>query len=201
MLFALLVAGALADSASYADAIALYRKVELEESLVRFEGAEADARDDAERAHLRAWIGLVRGQLGDLEGARAAFVSALALDASIEIPAPAPPAVTQVLAEARRAALPSVAPAAPAAPSAAPAAPPSTLPMVATVTGGALVVAGAAIFVIGLDSLFRQAFAAEFQSEAVALRDLGHAELATGGVVVALGAATLGTGVALHLIE
>lgn len=190
MLLALLLAAGLHDSTHYLEATALYRKVELEKALVLLGQALPDAASDAERAEVHAWIGLIEGQLGHLDRARAALAEAVRLDPNVQLPAPAPPEVTAILDEVRLAASPVEPPTPPATTR-----PVGLSPALGVTAGGvALVLVGGAVVGVGVDTVFRQAFEVEHQSDAVALRDLGYLEYAIGGALAAVGAAGLAVG-------
>lgn len=208
MLLALLLAAGIQNSASYQEAVALYRRVELEKALVQLHESLPAAANDVERGQVFAWIGLVEGQLGHLEKARVALTEAIRLDPAVELPAPGPPDVVAILEELRANARRAAAANGSSAPAVSPLAAPGdggsslgTAGVVTMVAGGVLVLAGGVIVAVGVDTVYRQAFEAEYQAEALALRDLGYAEYAVGGVVAGVGALALAAGLTMTMLE
>src|SRR5690349_1967736 len=79
-------AGGVDVNGDFQDGVRLYEAVQLEEAEQHFNAAFAAATDDADRARVQAWIGLVHAQLGDQAGAKAAFEKAVKLDAHVVMP-------------------------------------------------------------------------------------------------------------------
>lgn len=199
-----LLAASIQSSAAYQEAVSLYRRVELEKALVQLQQSLGEADGDGERAQVYAWIGLVEGQLGHLERARAALAQAITLDRAIELPAPAPPDVVAILdelrVEARRNGAADAA-RGPVVPAAAPEAeryPPWVL---VTAAGGALMAGGAVSLIVGLDMVLRQAQEEDFQSRALARRDLGYAFYGVAGAAGGAGVVVLGVGMAMLVVD
>jgi hypothetical protein len=203
MLFALLLAAGIQDSTSYQEAVALYRRVELEKALVQLESSLPEAANDVERSKVHAWIGLVEWQLGHFERARAALTEAVRLDSTVALPAEPPPELVAVLEELREEAK-----GAQPAEQQPPPPPPEPEPafavspgLIVAVAGCALILAGGVVFIVGTDTVYRQAQETRFQRDAIALRDRGYVEYGVGAAIASVGAVALATGITLLALE
>lgn len=198
-----LLAASIHGSTAYQEAVSLYRRVELEQALVQLQQSLGEAEGDLERAQVYAWIGLVEGQLSHLERSRAALEQAIALDRTIELPAPAPPDVVAILdalrAEAKSIGRPDAK--AGSAPPAALVAGGPSLGVLVSASGGALLAAGAVTFLVGLDLVLRQAPEEQFQARAVARRDLGYLLYGVGGATGVVGAVALTSGLMMVVMD
>jgi tetratricopeptide (TPR) repeat protein len=187
-----------------------YESVELEDAVARFTEALTREYSPEDEARLWAWIGLSHGQLGRLDSARAAFKKAVSLAPEIQLPAPAPPAVAEILEEERAAAAPAEPEPEPEPEDTTPPEPepePAAMPPWNVMAGGAAAGVGGLTFLVAgvltgvaLDTGYRQAGEAEFNDEANALVDLMYLELGIAGALGAVGAVGVGAGVALFLI-
>ncbi|OGQ10528.1 MAG: hypothetical protein A2138_02500 [Deltaproteobacteria bacterium RBG_16_71_12] len=178
------------------EARARYQAVEYDTALGILERPAAlEALDDAGRARVRAFAGLVRAQMADDAGARSAFAEALALDLCVALPdVPATPRIIAMFAEERARAHGARGTA--AAPVTAPTAPPSqqtTSPMPVVAAAAALGGAGAVSLVaagaFGAMALatHADANAAEFQSDAVTKAAQARDQALVGNTLLALG--------------
>lgn len=152
--------------------------------------------DDAERARVHAFIGLVHARHGDDGAARASFAKALALDACVRFPdAPSTPAIEAMFAEQQRATTASGGdPVAWPIPAGLAFAAAGTMSLAASALVGGLAFATsgqAASAAVQLDALALDKAARE---QAV----LANALAAFGAVLVVGGAATVGAGLALE---
>ena len=203
----LLLAAAQADPILEA-ARARYEEVAYDEALAILEKALPELSDDAERARVQAFAGLVRAQMGDEAGARASFDQALALDACVGFPdAAAPPRIHAIFAAIKAARAPVTPAAAPVAPAATPVEGvgwPVPAGLAFAAAGAASLAAGAIVGGLAF-STSAQANAAVVQLDAVALDTVAREQalvansLAIFGTALVLGgAATAGVGLALE---
>lgn len=211
---ALLVFGAAAEDSPafqelFEEGVELYRDLEFEDAVSRFEEAAAiEEASNEERAHLLVWVAMCRAGVGDDDGARQALRHALDLDAEPRLPEVAPPKVARFVSELQeeRAAA-AVEPAAPE-PAPAPVEPPASEVPVMLVAGGAtagvgaVALAGAGLFsVLAALSLDEARKPDAFQSDAVSALGSANLQAATAGVLGLSGALLLGSGAALLAFE
>lgn len=205
----------------------LYFDLEFELAVFRFRAAaRSEGLAPKERALVYAWLGLSYAQVAEMESAREAFADAVALDLDVSLPQEAspPPKALQLLEEARAEAKEKAsAPAAPSTPEPVAAGPPAAKAAAvegapsaglgpALLAGGGVAAAlgvlalgaGATLGVIAL-STADEGNAAAFQDDAAALKDdaetsalAANLSYLLGGVLVAVGAITLGAGFAVE---
>lgn len=99
----LALAPPLAEDPVFLEGQRLYRDLEFDQAIFRFEeAARVIDREPKERARAFAWLGLAYAQVGDFDSARRAFRSAVLFDIETTLPEMAPPKVTEILEEERR---------------------------------------------------------------------------------------------------
>jgi tetratricopeptide (TPR) repeat protein len=198
LLCALIFAAAIDDDPAFQEGVKLYKSVQLEEAVGRFEAALPGASSDADKARVYAWLGLVEAQLGKADAAKASFQQAVELDPTVAMPALAPADVQAVLEQARKAVKPK-----PPPPKVEP--PPSTTGTTSPNTaayavggvGAALVVGALVTFGVGVATVLGSTDPTLFQSDARAQLATGYTEYAVAGVVAAVGAGGVAAGVLL----
>lgn len=100
------------DDAVYMEGISLYRELEFEQALFRFEAAAVSAAETAEeKAEIQLWISLCYAGVGREDDALGAMKLALSLHPEAELPeADPPPRIKALFAKAKAAATPAAAP-------------------------------------------------------------------------------------------
>lgn len=98
----LLLSSSLDDDPAFQEGLSLYREVEFEQALFRFqEAATAPGRPDAERVVLFQWLGMTYAALEREEAADRAFRDALHIDLDAPLPPEAAPKLRDRYAELR----------------------------------------------------------------------------------------------------
>ncbi len=205
----------------------LYFDLEYELAVFRFKDATRNTTvADEQRALAFAWLGLAYAQVAEMESAREAFVEAARLDAAVTLPADAspPPKALQLLEDAKReVAAAEAAPVPGPDPSAARGETSGAGPASAAPAGGAFVgtlllaggglAAGLGVVTLGTGAVLGllalsaadQGNAAVFQDDASAFKQeaeqsalAANVSYIVGGVLVAVGVATLGASFVLE---
>jgi tetratricopeptide (TPR) repeat protein len=214
----------LAEDPAYQHAIGLYEAVELEKAAQAFQGLSNDDRPAGEKSLVLAWLGLTLAQLGRNDDAKLAFVDAAKLNPDVELPAAAPPGVEEMFDAAKKeASAPPPPPDAPppveepvaddpgddaappvdAAPADGEGGPGLSWNLLAgsgvAVLGLGLVVTGGIITAIGLGTA-EEAYAAEYNDDAVRLADTADTQIILGSVIAGTAVVVMGGGAALALI-
>lgn len=86
------------------DARAAFNRFDLTAAELGFAAAVANAPSSSQRALALVWLGAVRAENGDFDGARARFHNAVALDVGVVVPDHLSPTIQQLVDEARAAA-------------------------------------------------------------------------------------------------
>lgn len=208
--YAPLAAGSLDDDAAFQAAVSLYHDVELERAADSFTTLLGSEWPAEERARIFAWHGLTLAQLGRAEQAKASFTSAALLDPAVQLPAPAPPKIEQLLEEARAEALASSPPPPeedaevppPPAPSSEE---PRPLPWLQIGGGGVALLGlgvsagGGALAALSFNTE-QQAYDADYADDASSLADAADLQRAIGATLAIVGVAVIGGGAALAFI-
>lgn len=217
-----LLLAALDEQPSFQRAQELYGELEFEQAIFELEQAALDEELSVEeRARVLAWLGLCHAQVRREDESRRYFEMAVRQHADVSLPSFAPPAVVQALADVRAEVESSPAASSPTAdppedepaadlpanepPSrraAAPGSPPVGLAtgVALGIVGGLTIVTGGVLLALAVPAAQQAQSEDAFQDDAIAAADVANAELATGGVLLGLGAVAGAGGAALALL-
>ena len=203
-LLALVIAGGLADDEAFQDGLRLYREVEFEQALFRFqEAATVPDRPDADRVVVFSWLGMTYSTLEHDEASDRAFRDALRIDIAAALPADAAPKLHERFDEIRaqvraEAAAVTVEPPVVEPPPAEPPPPPPRAPTAtpwffagAGLAGAAAVVAGTAgglAVALAFPSVAIAEDESEFQDDRIAALDQANTQFGIGYGLFAAGA-------------